>query len=368
MDTITESTKKNLSLIHKRIETLQKNLHRAQTFYEIETVILKTLNFETFIQTLLSEIKSKLVIHHVWISLIEGTEVSSILTNSVSASQMKGRVTFVSREIYENITGGVTDPKLINTDLLSISSIMLPSSGDQPSGDQSGISSVAIVPLLYDDKIIGSLNHGDPSADRYRPGGNPKLLTRLSTIVSICMSNVISHEKLNALASRDPLTGLLNRRVLEHALKREYDRSVRFKLPLAAAFLDVDYFKPVNDTYGHKVGDDLLKHIASHMLTLVRENDVVGRFAGDEFVIILVNISRNDALEFKKRLQAYFAYHPMWLNSVEKIDVSISCGVVHSEDGEFEDYKAFLQKADDDLYEDKKTKGTRKTGPKKIEW
>ena len=368
METTIEATKKNLSLIQQRIKTLQKNLHRAQTFYEIETVILKTLSFETFIQTLLSEIKSKLGIPHVWISLIEGTEVSSILASSVSSEQMNGRVIFVNRDIYEQITGGVTAPKLINTDLSSISSIMLPSAGDQSTEEQPVIGSVAIVPLLYDDKIIGSLNHGDPSSARYSPGGNAKLLTRLSTIISICMSNVLSHEKLNALASRDPLTGLINRRVLEQILKREFERAVRFNLPLSAAFLDVDYFKPVNDTYGHKVGDDLLKHIASHMLTLVRGSDIVGRFAGDEFVIILVNIPRNDALEFKKRLQSYFAYHPMWVDSMQKIDVSISCGIVHSEDGDFEDYKAFLQKADDDLYEDKKTKGARKTGPKKIDW
>jgi len=112
----------------------------------------------------------------------------------------------------------------------------------------------------------------------------------------------MAHEKHSFLASRDSLTGLLNRKLLEHIVKGEVDRAVRYKTPLTVVFLDVDDFKTVNDLYGHEAGDDVLKYVATQLPSMTRSSDVVARFAGDEFIIILPDTPVTEASKFATRL------------------------------------------------------------------
>jgi diguanylate cyclase (GGDEF)-like protein len=213
--------------------------------------------------------------------------------------------------------------------------------------------------LTLDGEIIGSLNQGDYSEMRYTPGMDTSLLEQLSVKVSICLSNVMAHEKLRALAYWDPLTGLLNRRAMTRVLEREFKRAQRYGTPLSVAFLDVDDFKAVNDRYGHDMGDDVLKYVAVCLLEMTRETDVVARFAGDEFVIILPNISLKQAHKFVERHQAFFLKNPMKVGSLS-IPVSISSGVAATEDTAITDAPSLLKKADQILYQAKELKKKKK--------
>jgi diguanylate cyclase len=94
-------------------------------------------------------------------------------------------------------------------------------------------------------------------------------------------------ERAQALAVSDPLTGLPNRRALDVALAREIARARRHKTPLCVAVLDIDHFKRINDAHGHAVGDRALQHLASVLKTAVRETDVLARFGGEEFVLVM---------------------------------------------------------------------------------
>jgi len=182
------------------------------------------------------------------------------------------------------------------------------------------------------------------------------LLKQLATIVSICLSNVMAHEKLNYLASRDSLTGLLNRRVLEQILKREVERALRYRTPVAVVFVDLDGFKKVNDQYGHKVGDDFLKYVANRLLMMTRGSDVVARFAGDEFIIVLPGTSYQYAREFAERMQNYFSNHPLAVDGGASIPISLSFGISCVEEGTSDSAESLLQRADKMLYEAKKNK------------
>lgn len=99
------------------------------------------------------------------------------------------------------------------------------------------------------------------------------------------------HEKLSDEAIRDPLTGLLNRRYFEATLPREIERAEREQRPLSLALLDIDFFKQINDTQGHKAGDLMLQAIASILTTHTRTGDAVCRYGGEEFIIILPGAS-----------------------------------------------------------------------------
>jgi predicted signal transduction protein with EAL and GGDEF domain len=260
--------------LEKIIETLKKNQEIARAFFEIEASVLSVLNFRDFLERLLNEIREKRQISYVWISLTEKGDISDMIKKSVSPEILADRVNFIEKDLFLKLAGKTASPILVN-DRLENYHVLI------PQHCRDAIKSLAIAPLTLDGEMIGSLNNGDESVSRYRPGMDTTLLKQLATIVSICLSNVMAHEKLNFLASRDSLTGLLNRRILEQILKREVERAFRYKTPLTIVFVDLDGFKKVNDQYGHRVGDDFLKYVANRLLMMTRGSDVVARFAGD---------------------------------------------------------------------------------------
>jgi diguanylate cyclase (GGDEF)-like protein len=229
-----------------------------------------------------------------------------------------------------------------------------------PKGQLNFIRSLAVSPITLDGDIIGSLNQADFSPLRYRPGMDTQLLEQLAVKVSICLSNVIAHERLKWQAVRDPLTGLLNRRIMETVLNREFKRAQRYRSPLSLAFLDLDYFKIVNDRYGHECGDALLKYMAGQLAAITRDSDVVARYGGDEFVVILPGTPSQEACKLLERLQQHFQDKPMRYEG-RVIPVSISFGVASMTDQEVADPESLLRIADTMLYNIKKHKKTVST-------
>jgi diguanylate cyclase (GGDEF)-like protein/PAS domain S-box-containing protein len=112
-----------------------------------------------------------------------------------------------------------------------------------------------------------------------------------------------ANEKLESLADTDGLTGVYNHRMLQKRLQEEYERAIRYNLPLSVVMIDVDRFKRYNDTYGHPAGDEVLRQIAQMLQNNVRTSDVVTRYGGEEFVIILPNTDRVGAMSLSERFR-----------------------------------------------------------------
>jgi len=329
-------------------ETLKRNHEIAEKFFEIEASIVSILNFKDFLEKLLTEIRDKRDIPYVWISLIAKSDIAEMIQQSATAEVLAERVNLIDREVFLNLISNNADTLLANTDLTRFRSLI-------PPQYRKYIRSLAIVPLTLDGEIIGSLNHADISPLRYQPDMDTTLLKRLVTIVSICLSNVMAHERLKYLASRDSLTGLLNRRTMENILKRELERALRYRTHLTVVFIDVDDFKMVNDRYGHKAGDDVLIYVAKNLSKMTRGSDIVGRFAGDEFIIILPNTPLNVSSELANRLKSFFITHPLDYEGAP-IQVSISFGLSCIEYDAVDDVASLLKRADAMLYEAKKKK------------
>lgn len=154
---------------------------------------------------------------------------------------------------------------------------------------------------------------------------------------------------LAELATRDPLTGLLNRRELLRRLREELDRSRRYERPCALLLLDIDRFKSVNDTWGHPAGDAVLRALAGTVLDSVRASDHVGRYGGEEFAVLLPETGAEGALTLAERVRAAIAATPIAVSSERSIAVTASIGVA-LRPGDAADVESLVACADRALY------------------
>jgi diguanylate cyclase (GGDEF)-like protein/PAS domain S-box-containing protein len=157
--------------------------------------------------------------------------------------------------------------------------------------------------------------------------------------------------RLRALATTDELTGLLNRRALLELAESELDRARRYKRPFTLLMIDLDRFKRVNDTYGHDVGDKVLKSVARTGAQALRETDTLGRLGGEEFAAILPETSADQALEVAERLRAAIGRAEMEESAAPegRLRVTISVGIADSRP-ERDTVEAILKAADTALY------------------
>ena len=173
--------------------------------------------------------------------------------------------------------------------------------------------------------------------------------------------NVFEHRKIReqlfSAARHDFLTGLINRSTLEEYVNHELGLVKRNNTKFALMFIDIDEFKPVNDNYGHKAGDELLKCIARRLTLTVREQDVVARIGGDEFVILCRDIEIEEAYDLSNRIASEIA-KPVYVDSQDNVDrvmvsVSSSIGIASPpEDGIT--FENLLKTADTRMYKAKK--------------
>jgi len=133
--------------------------------------------------------------------------------------------------------------------------------------------------------------------------------------------------ELEEMATRDPLTGLFNRREMSRVLEEELDRARRYQRPMAVLWIDFDHFKDINDTFGHAAGDSVLRSISRLLLGSVRSVDSIGRFGGEEFVIVLPEMDLGEAQETAERLRRKVAEEPQPLGNDQTVPLTISVGI-----------------------------------------
>lgn len=157
-----------------------------------------------------------------------------------------------------------------------------------------------------------------------------------------------THARMAFLAHHDPLTQLPNRLLLRDRVEQAISRAARSGTKLALLFVDLDHFKRVNDSFGHQTGDALLREIASRLATCVRDTDTVSRHGGDEFVVVLPDLTDVGVVERVARCIAEQVSAPLQAGSVQ-VRVSCSIGMaLYPRDGE--DFDALVQRADASMY------------------
>jgi len=159
-------------------------------------------------------------------------------------------------------------------------------------------------------------------------------------------------EQMSELVREDQLTGSLNRRGLDDVFERELARSERRQSPLCIAMLDLDDFKRLNDTYGHSAGDEALVHLVRVVKNTLRTMDVIARFGGEEFLIVLPDTPLENAIQTVTRLQRELTKR-IFMHNNERLLITFSAGVALRMPGE--DAAALIKRADNAQYRAKKT-------------
>jgi diguanylate cyclase (GGDEF)-like protein/PAS domain S-box-containing protein len=162
---------------------------------------------------------------------------------------------------------------------------------------------------------------------------------------------VLMTQKLQELANTDPLTGLNNRRSFSVAADAEFQRCTRFKSSAAILMIDIDWFKAVNDTYGHDAGDSALVHLAHVLENSIRVTDTAARYGGEEFVLLLVETDLSGALEMAERIRES-ARSIVVRSPTGDFSFTVSVGITMI-DQQDEDWTVAMSRADEAMYQAK---------------
>jgi len=234
-----------------------------------------------------------------------------------------------------------------------------------------------VLPELTGDKVIAELRSRQPNAiiismsqftgeksistvllagaDDYihKPFEGASLLSR----IKINVRSFQYKKRLELMAVTDGLTGLYNHRFIFERLEEEIAKVSRYGRPLSVIMLDIDNFKRVNDTFGHRVGDEVIQSVAHAIIANTRKSDVVGRYGGEEFLILLPETDLSAAKVVAEKIRSTVAQLRF---ETKELAITISAGVAQAQKDE--SYEALVNKADTNLYQAKRSGKNRVDG------
>jgi diguanylate cyclase (GGDEF)-like protein len=200
------------------------------------------------------------------------------------------------------------------------------------------------LPLTFEDNLLGILWVWGKGLSR----ADLPIMSIFAKQIGVSLERARLFQEVQSLALTDPLTGLQNRRSLFELGRVEFARAKRMKRPFCCMMLDLDYFKRVNDEYGHLIGDQVLQEFARRCARSVREVDLVGRYGGEELIILLPETDRRTSIQVAERLRTTIAATPIRVFGRE-ILATVSIGVA-TQDENTMDLETLIARADQAMY------------------
>jgi diguanylate cyclase (GGDEF)-like protein len=334
---------------HRKSEEAEVKARRiAEALQETSLAISSTLEFNRILNMILEQIGHVLVFDNASISLVQGDEFIIIA--------MRG---------FERVDGFVGSRWPLEGSpnqqvLQERRPVIIPDIEADYSLyyqlPRDTIRSVLMIPLFFKDLVVGFLNLGSQELDHFT-AEDEHVAAAFAAQVAVALENSRLYEEAQRLATIDTLTGLYNRRHFFFLADREIERALRYNIQLAVIMIDLDQFKTINDTYGHIVGDQVLRAVANVYNQALRKVDIVGRYGGEEFTIILPEIGLEGAKYVAERLRTLIAAIDIKTKQ-GRVKVTISQGLA-ALDEEHNTLEILLERADRALYAAKATGGNQ---------
>jgi diguanylate cyclase (GGDEF)-like protein len=260
----------------------------------------------------------------------------------------------IARNVEKQIGQEITTGNILNFWAIKYGRPLLVEQGHNAQSDALmqvlGATCALVVPLFVSNRVMGSLQLFRAGADKPFTKEDAQLLWILALVAENLLTREYANEGLLRFAFTDYLTGLRTRGYFEQQLELEFKRAERKQQKFALLMIDIDHFKVLNDTFGHHVGDQLLRDVTSILMKDMREVDTVARYGGEEFVIILPETTETGAVFVAQRLRRavdqakFFAGSP---HSVQHLTISIGVAV-NDTDAQFK--RDLIEFADAALY------------------
>jgi len=256
--------------------------------------------------------------------------------------------------------------QLVRPDLILLDLMMPDMNGFEVCDEIKSDLSLADIPIIFitaSNEEEDVLQAFDKGAVDYivKPFNTHELLARIRTHLELrytqCqLKKMLQEQKelirnLEKLANTDSLTGVWNRRYLLNIAEKETQRSRRYNRPLSVLMIDIDHFKNVNDTYGHAVGDDVLMTMTETIINYLRNLDILGRFGGEEFVVLLPETDNKAAVITAERIRVNIEQINIPVDG-KSVSITVSIGVASYQKGDA-NIDALIQRADAALYQAK---------------
>jgi len=347
--------------LDKLLSEARRNEQTQSTFDEFSLAVVGAQGPAELFHLLLEEQK-KFRIDEIQLCLVDRYhEVERLLTESY---QHKYRgLSFIDTETCNLLISDIPNYPVLGTRILSKYDWLV------NINDTNQYKSAALLPLKRGDEIIGIQLLLSTDAERYSRKDGTAFLQRLGAMIAISIENCINRQRTLELGYQDGLTNAYNRRYFDERLKHEIDRCVRKKTDLVCLFIDVDFFKQINDRYGHQIGDAVLVRLVSLMREQVRSSDIVTRYGGEEFAIILPETGIQLAHEVAERIRSEVENQKLIIDD-NTLSITVSIGLASLSQIKFQnETKAneqpdkdaknldalLLKKADEALYQAKQT-------------
>lgn len=323
------------------VEHAQKRAYTSETLRQASAMVSESLETNLAIPRILEQLKRVVPYGSASVQLLKDNELEIVGGSGFSDHSLVVGMRFPIPGNNPNSVVMETGKPYLLSDVRTIYPQFL-----QPPNDH--VRAWLGVPLQVQDRIIGLL-----SMDSSEPDGFTQEDTNLASIfaaqVALVLYNASVLEESQNQAVTDVLTGLYNRRGLFELGHFEFNKAQELNRPFSAIMIDIDHFKQVNDTYGHEVGDIVLKALAKRCKSCIKETDIIGRYGGEEIVILLPEVGLDIATGIAERVLNAIASKPMPLAESYELDVTASLGVA-AKDVNTTSLDILLNRADQAMY------------------